>query len=142
MVSWPYSIKPTFEGLQAGVKQVTNVILMLAALSLILARNTVQQLISGLYHLLSPLSLVGVNVQRFSARLWLTMHYVDQRQIETPSTSPLTQGLSKSLNDAFTDDQAQHVDVTLEKSVLAWPDYIAFLLMLVFLVAIFVSRGF
>lgn len=142
MVSWSYSIKPTFEGLHAGLRQAVSVMLMLAALSLILAKNTVQQLISGLYHLLSPLSLAGVNVQRFAARLWLTLHYVELQEIETPKTPLLTQGLSERLNNAFADNQAQYVDVSLEKNVLAWPDYIAFLLMLVFLAIVFVDRGF
>ena len=73
-------ISPTYEGLVAGGMQALRIMVMLAALSLVLACNTRQQLISGFYFLFSPLSYLGLDVARFAARLWLTLHYVESQQ--------------------------------------------------------------
>jgi energy-coupling factor transport system permease protein len=75
-------ISPTYEGLIAGCTQALRIILMLAALSLILACNTRQQLISGFYFICSPLKYLGLEVERFAARLWLTLHYVETQQTD------------------------------------------------------------
>ena len=73
-------ISPTYEGLIAGGTQALRIMAMLAALSLVLACNTRQQLISGFYFLFSPLNYLGLDVARFAARLWLTLHYVESQQ--------------------------------------------------------------
>ena len=75
-------ISPTYEGLIAGCTQALRIMLMLAALSLILACNTRQQLISGFYFIFSPLKYLGLKVERFAARLWLTLHYVEMQQTD------------------------------------------------------------
>ena len=74
------SISPTYEGLTAGGMQALRIMTMLAGLSLVLACNTRQQLISGFYFLFSPLNYLGLDVARFAARLWLTLHYVESQQ--------------------------------------------------------------
>ncbi len=142
IVSWPYSVKPTYEGLHAGIKQVLSITLMLATLSLILAKNTTQQLISGLYFLLKPLSLIGVDIKRFAARLWLTLHYVELQQAEKTKTTLLTKGLVERLETVFSGDSVQHVEVKLEKNTLTWLDYAVILMMFVFLVIAIVTQGF
>ena len=73
-------INPTYEGLIAGCTQALRIMAMLAALSLVLACNTRQQLISGFYFLFSPLNYLGLDVARFAARLWLTLYYVESQQ--------------------------------------------------------------
>ncbi len=85
VAKWPFSTNfsyliPTYEGIIAGITQMLRIAVMLAALSLILAANTRQQLISGFYFLLSPLKYFGFEVERFAARLWLTLHYVEQQR--------------------------------------------------------------
>ena len=80
IAQWPFSISPTYEGLAAGVTQGLRILLMLAGLSLILASNTTQQLISGFYYIFSPLQYLGLKVERFAARLWLTLHYVEKKR--------------------------------------------------------------
>ena len=75
--AWPFAISPTYEGLLAGSTQTLRICLMLAALSLIINANTRQQLISGFYFIFSPLKLMGLAVERFAVRLWLTLHYVE-----------------------------------------------------------------
>ncbi len=77
VAAWPFSFGPTYEGITAGVAQMLRVMIMLASLSLILACNTRQQLISGFYFIFSPLKHLGLKIERFAARLWLTLHYVE-----------------------------------------------------------------
>ena len=74
---WPFYLSPTYEGLMAGITQMLRIIVVLATITWILAINTKQQLISGFYFIFSPLTLLGLKVERFSARLWLTLHYVE-----------------------------------------------------------------
>ena len=75
-------ISPTYEGLIAGAVQALRIMVMLAALSLVLASNTRQQLISGFYFIFYPLKYLGLEVERFAARLWLTLHYVETQQTD------------------------------------------------------------
>jgi hypothetical protein len=42
-----------------------------------LAFNTSQKIISGFYFIFSQLKIFGLKVERFAARLWLTLHYVE-----------------------------------------------------------------
>ena len=77
IASWPFIISPTYEGLIAGLAQTLRICVMLAAISLIIATNTRQQLISGFYFIFSPFKYLGLEVERFAARLWLTLHYVE-----------------------------------------------------------------
>ncbi len=75
--AWPFFISPTYEGAIAGFKQILRIAVMLTAISWMMAANTRQQLISGFYFMFLPLKLLGLEVERFSARLWLTLHYVE-----------------------------------------------------------------
>lgn len=76
------SINLTYEGLLAGLTQALKIMVMLAALSLVIACNTRQQLISGFYFIFSPLNYLGLEVERFAARLWLTLQYVETQQTD------------------------------------------------------------
>ncbi len=88
---WDYPFSPTYEGLASGLLQVFRMLTLLAALSLIMAINTKQQLISGFYFMLLPLQSVGLEIERFAARLWLTLEYVE-------SAKTLDQTLDKPQN--------------------------------------------
>ena len=77
---WDYLFSPTYEGLASGLLQVFRMLTLLAALSLIMAINTKQQLISGFYFMLLPLQSFGLEIERFAARLWLTLEYVESAQ--------------------------------------------------------------
>ena len=74
----PFEILPTYEGIASGLQQITRLILMLAGLALLLATTHRESMMAGAYLLLSPLRLVGLAPERFAARLWLTLHYVEQ----------------------------------------------------------------
>lgn len=80
MQSWGYLLSPTYEGLQSGLLQIFRMLALLAALSLVMTFNTKQQLISGFYFLLLPLQSLGLKIERFAARLWLTLDYVESAQ--------------------------------------------------------------
>jgi energy-coupling factor transporter transmembrane protein EcfT len=68
---------PTYEGLQAGLMQMTRLAIMLAALSLLLALSSQEDIMVAVCLLLHPLRPMGVAPERFAARLWLTLHYVE-----------------------------------------------------------------
>lgn len=68
---------PTYEGLHQGMLQALRLTIMLAGLAWLLGTTPRQQLMAGIYRLVQPLSRFGLAVDRFTARLWLTMHYVE-----------------------------------------------------------------
>jgi len=70
-------LAPTYEGLQAGLMQMGRLAAMLAALSVLLALSSREDIMVGVYLLLQPLRLLGIAPERFAARLWLTLHYVE-----------------------------------------------------------------
>ena len=102
-------ISPTYEGLVAGGTQALRIMVMLAALSLVLACNTRQQLISGFYFLFSPLNYLGLDVARFAARLWITLHYVESQQ--TDNQQGFLDNL-KSMSPALT-NETTHDDIDI-----------------------------
>ena len=75
--NFPVSFAPTYEGLQFGVVQIEKLLIALAALSLLLTSSPREQMMLGMYMLLSPFKFIGLNVKRFSARLMLTLDYVE-----------------------------------------------------------------
>jgi energy-coupling factor transporter transmembrane protein EcfT len=77
---WPFWVAPTYEGLHAGLMQALRLALMLAGLALLLSTTSRDDLIVGFFLLLGPLRYLGLDPERFAARLWLTLHYVEQRQ--------------------------------------------------------------
>lgn len=81
---WPFEAAPTYEGLAAGLLQAARLAVMLAGLALLLATTARAQLMAGLYLLLRPLRIFGLAPERFTARLWLTLHYVEQASGEHP----------------------------------------------------------
>jgi energy-coupling factor transport system permease protein len=74
----PFEILPTYEGIVSGLQQITRLTLMLAGLTLLLVTTKRESMMAGAYLLLSPLRLLGLAPERFAARLWLTLHYVEQ----------------------------------------------------------------
>ena len=107
LATWPFAFSPTYEGLLAGSTQALRICLMLAALSLIINANTRQQLISGFYFIFSPLKLLGLTVERFAARLWLSLHYVELQRDSNAKQNFLDQ------LKAMTNLQSSPVDETI-----------------------------
>ena len=80
MQPWPFDFAPTYEGLQAGLLQAVRLSMMLAGLSLLLVKTNREQLMAGFFLLLYPLRYMNLSPERFAARLWLTLHYVEQSE--------------------------------------------------------------
>lgn len=75
--NFPVNFAPTFEGVQSGLVQVEKLLIALVALSLLLTGSPRAQMMLGLYMLLLPFKFFGLNVERFAARLMLTLDYVE-----------------------------------------------------------------
>ena len=69
---------PSLEGLLSGSVQALRLISLLATLALLLATTSRDRILAGLYFLLRPFGLIGVNIDRVAARIWLTLHYAEQ----------------------------------------------------------------
>lgn len=135
---WP--ISPTYEGLRDGLVQLLRINVMLAALSILLAINSRQQLISGFYLILSPLRCLGLDVERFAARLWLTLHYVEIQQ-QTPKSTYAFSHLGEKLASIFSDANHDDVAIVLEKPRFTWLDSSLIMLMLALLALILFKVG-
>lgn len=75
---FPVNFSPTFEGLQLGWLQIEKLLIALTVLSLLLISSSREQMLLGLYMLLMPFKFIGLNVERFAARLMLTLDYVEE----------------------------------------------------------------
>jgi energy-coupling factor transporter transmembrane protein EcfT len=80
-----WAAAPTYEGVEAGLLQVSRLVLLLLTLAMLLARMSPPQLLAGLYTLLRPLQALGLPIERLALRMWLTLHYADS----VPATGPL-----------------------------------------------------
>ena len=78
----PSNVAPSFEGLHLGLMQIAKLLIAVASLSALFASTNKSQLMAGLWTLLSPLRLVGLNVERFTVRMLLTLHYVEQMAVQ------------------------------------------------------------
>lgn len=76
---------PSYEGFMAGALQAWRLLLMIAALAVVFAYLPRQKLLAGIYVLLWPLKALGMPIERFAVRLWLTLHYTE--------TAPEVEGL-------------------------------------------------
>lgn len=75
---------PSREGLLSGGLQALRLISLLATLALLLATTSRDRILAGLYFLLRPFVLIGVDVDRVAARIWLTLHYAEQAEPRRP----------------------------------------------------------
>lgn len=76
--NWPLDLAPSYEGLSDGIHQVFSVSLVLAGISILLATSTRESLMVGIYTLIKPLSILSVSPERFTARLYLTLQYIER----------------------------------------------------------------
>ena len=129
VAQWPLAwLAPTYEGMYAGLMQLARLCIMLAGLALLLAATSRSHLIAGFYLLLRPLRHIGLQPQRFAARLWLTLHYVEQR----PAHSRHSDLFERLAGFGAMDEQApQHIEFILP--AFGWRDLIV--------LAMFVATG-
>ena len=131
---WPFTtyfnhISPTYEGIKIGLTQMLRILLMLAGLSLIMANNTRQQLISGLYFIFFPLQYFGLKVERFAARLWLTLYYVELQDGAKEKQNFISQ--LKNLTTLKADHVSEETSITFAVPSFNAVDYVALVLLII-----------
>jgi hypothetical protein len=129
---WPLFFTPSYEGLQMGIIQLLRITTILAFLSVILFKNTKNELIAGVYFLIKPLSNLGFDVKRFSSRLWLTLYYVDLQ--DNNKTKPMLQDLQASLSKIFSENEIESDVIDIELPVFYPFDYVIVFVSLTLLV--------
>lgn len=75
---WTLPVAPTYEGIASGAIQALRLLAMLAGLACLLGSTSRADLIVGIYLMLQPLRCMGLAVERFTVRLWLTVDYVER----------------------------------------------------------------
>jgi energy-coupling factor transport system permease protein len=83
VAAWPFDFAPTYEGLLQGGLQAGRLAVMLAGLAIMLGTTPRDDLVGGIFYLAVPLRWLGLSPERFAARLWLTLHYVEQAPLPT-----------------------------------------------------------
>jgi energy-coupling factor transport system permease protein len=114
-------MSPTLEGLQSGALQAWRLAVLLAALALLLGTTARGKLLAGLYALLKPFRVFGVDAERIAVRLWLTLHYAEG------AARPKGAAWLPSLHRALEPGPAAASVVTLEAARLGWLDVVALL---------------
>lgn len=76
--SWPVDFAPSYEGLRDGCYQIVRVSLVLAGISILMATSSRENLMVGIYTLIKPLRFLRVSPERFTARLYLTLQYIEK----------------------------------------------------------------
>lgn len=91
---WPIDFAPTYEGLEAGAMQLIRLVIMLSGLSVLLESTGRDGLVAGIYVLLRPLGVLGLPVERFTVRLWLTLNYVERSPASLADRKTVLEGLA------------------------------------------------
>ena len=72
---------PTYEGLQAGLLQVSSLILIVLALVILVSGLARERLLAAIYWLSRPVGLLGISREHLVVRLVLAMAYVPRLQM-------------------------------------------------------------
>jgi energy-coupling factor transporter transmembrane protein EcfT len=115
------TLSPSFQGLQGGLAQAWRLSLLLSTLALLTHSCPRETLLSGIYQLLRPLRIIGVNPERIGVRLWLTLRYAQHRETERSAKNDLHSWREelRSATEPTSDAPAQ---VSLELFAFTWRD--------------------
>lgn len=128
---------PSREGLLSGGLQALRLVSLLSTLALLLATTSRERILAGLYFLLRPFFLIGVDVDRVAARIWLTLHYAEKAEQHGPRCSGEWR---EQLQVVLHGSGPEMVGIELEIGRLSWPDYAA-LFCTVFIFGLLLARG-
>ncbi len=134
---FPLSIAPSFEGLALGLLQISRLVIALAALAMLLATSSRAELMMALHMLLKPLRYLGLDVERFSVRLLLTLNYVDEFAGKAKASFSF-----HHLDDIYRELEAMPTKdvVVFEQKAFNWADKVAMVLMLFILMVMIAMR--
>lgn len=113
------AISPSFDGVRGGMLQGWRLALMLLCLALLLRSCPREHLLSGLYVLLRPFRVMGLNPEQVAVRLWLTLHYAQEQPLQK------MRGWRGELRSALDSAPAAATEVTLELLAFSWRDTMA-----------------
>ena len=125
---------PSREGLSSGGLQALRLVALLSGLAVMQAAVPRDRILAGLYFLLHPLARLGVNIDRVAARIWLTLHYVEQKELGRPGD------WRERFRMASEEGNGVSPAISLEVRRFAWMDYTALVLSVLFL-GLLVVRG-
>jgi energy-coupling factor transport system permease protein len=133
----PLNVAPSFEGLHLGLMQIAKLLIAVASLSALFASASKSQLMAGLWTLLSPLRLVGLNVERFTVRMLLTLHYVEQMAVQPKLKLDFSQLDKLAL---ASDEPGATLPLILAQPAFTWFDKAMLSLMLLALMGLSLSK--
>lgn len=112
---------PTVQGLLGGGIQAWRLALLLATLALLLHTCPRENLLSGIYILLKPYRVLGLDPERIAVRLWLTLRYAEQNRAANDARNSFQAWWRElRLSGDSASDAATHVRLELEP--LTWRD--------------------
>lgn len=123
------SLSPSVHGLEHGALRLARMILLLAALSALMTRIPRNGLLLGIYRILSPLQLFGVNAERIAVRLWLTLYYAEAALGNIQTTSVKQQLDALQLTGTVSAEASSSIE--LPDQTMGWTDYLCWLLAIV-----------
>ncbi|BAN34719.1 hypothetical protein SCD_n00878 [Sulfuricella denitrificans skB26] len=128
---------PSQEGLLSGGLQALRLLALLATLALLLATTSRDRILAGLYFLLRPFALIGVDIDRIASRIWLTLHYAEKAErVGSRRSGEWRERLQTALHGS----SHEMVSIKLEIGYLSSPDYAA-LLCSVLVFGLLLARG-
>ncbi|MES2366687.1 MAG: CbiQ family ECF transporter T component [Pseudomonadota bacterium] len=122
------SFSPSVQGLQYGILRLVRLILLLAALSILMIHTPRNDLLLGLFRILCPLQLLGVDAERIAVRLWLTLHYAEAALADTRTINMKQRLEALQLNTAMPTEAPSHIE--LQDQAMGWTDYLSLILAL------------
>lgn len=120
------SLSPSVHGLQHGALRIARMTLLLAALSILMMHIPRTGLLLGIYRILRPLQLLGVDAERIAVRLWLTLHYAEAALGNKQKINIKQRLGALQLNEALPVDVQSHIE--LPDLPMGWTDYLCLLL--------------
>lgn len=122
------SLSPSVDGLQHGALRIARMTLLLATLALLMTHVPRADLLLGVYRILRPLQLLGIDAERIAVRLWLTLHYAETALGSTQKMHIKQRLEALQLADTLPTDAASQI--VLPDAGAGWTDYLCLLLAL------------
>ena len=91
-------INITYEGVQSGLLQMLKLLTAIASINFLFSNSNKTDLLVGLSGLMTPLKWLGINVEKFSVRLFLTLEYVDDITVNASMNMRFLNALNEPLN--------------------------------------------
>ena len=130
----PVGVAPTIEGCVLGCVQIAKLLVALATLSILFATSSKGQLMIGLHLLLLPLNLISLNTNKFTARLLLTLDYVEELVAKENFKFRFDQ-----LDNMLSITELVHKDrvITLESIPFKWTDMMMVMMLIISAIVLF-----